>query len=115
MIGDIELQLNECLGRTTVDAAAAGLHLIDFITGLNQNISWTLSRGRIDFRAERPFCSLYPRSNHIRCRVHDADNGRNDVKLTRVQDVTGTLQDRILNAYRCTGLRPTPASKQPRH
>ena len=32
---EIDLELDTCLSRTTVDAAAAGLHLLDFIISLS--------------------------------------------------------------------------------
>lgn len=93
---DIELQLDACLSRTTVDAAAAGLHLLDFITGLSQGVTWSLHRGRIDFAAERPFCTLRPTKSHITCQVPDAETA---VRLTNPYDVDATLQARIRQAY----------------
>ena len=70
---DIDLQLDAYLSRTTVDAAAAGLHLLDFITSLSQGVTWSLHRGRIDFAAERPFCTLHPTKSHITCQVPGSD------------------------------------------
>ena len=93
---EIDLQLDACLSRTTVDAAAAGLHLLDFITGLSQTVSWSLQRGRIDFMAERPFCTLHPTKNHITCQIPDAETA---VRLTTPYDIDTTLQERIRQAY----------------
>ena len=93
---DIDLELDACLSRTTIDAAAAGLHLLDFITGLSQGITWSLHRGRIDFAAERPFCTLRPAKNHISCQVPGM---RTAVRLTTPYDVDTTLQNHIRQAY----------------
>lgn len=93
---EIDLQLDAYLSRTTVDAAAAGLHLLDFITGLSQGVTWSLHRGRIDFVAERPFCTLRPTQNHITCRIPDTKTA---VHLTSPYDVDATLQERIKQAY----------------
>ena len=93
---DIDLQLDAYLSRTTVDAAAAGLHLLDFITGLSQGVTWSLHRGRIDFLAERPFCTLRPAKNHITCQIPDTKTA---VHLTSLYDIDTTLQERIRQAY----------------
>jgi hypothetical protein len=93
---EIDLQLDACLSRTSIDAAAAGLHLLDFITSLSQSVSWSLQRGRIDFMAERPFCTLRPAKNHITCQIPDTETV---VRLTTPYDVDNTLQERIRQAY----------------
>ena len=93
---DINLELDAYLSRTTIDAAAAGLHLLDFITGLNQGITWSVQRGRIDFAAERPFCTLRPAKNHISCQVPGMGTA---VRLTSPYDVDSTLQNQIRQAY----------------
>ena len=94
---DHELQLDACLSRTTVDAAAAGLHLLDFITGLSQGVTWTLRRGRIDFRAKRPFCTLRPNKNHITCQIPGTETA---VRLFTLYDIDTTLQERIRQAHK---------------
>ncbi|MCA9897601.1 MAG: hypothetical protein H6654_05665 [Ardenticatenaceae bacterium] len=93
---DIDLELDACLSRTTIDAAAAGLHLLDFITGLNRGITWSLHRGRIDFAAERPFCTLRPAKNHISCQLPGL---RTAVRLTSLYDIDTSLQNQIRQAY----------------
>lgn len=93
---EIDLELDACLSRTTLDAAAAGLHLLDFITGLSQGITWSLHRGRIDFAAERPFCTLRPAKTHITCQIPGAKTA---VRLTSPYDVDIALQTRIRQAY----------------
>jgi len=93
---EIDLQLDAYLSRTTVDAAAAGLHLLDFITGLSQGVTWSLHRGRIDFLAERPFCTLRPAKNYITCQI---PNTKTAVRLTSPNDVDNTLQERIRQAH----------------
>ena len=93
---DMDLQLDACLSRTTVDAAAAGLHLLDFITGLSQSVTWALHRGQIDFAAERPFCTLRPAKKYITCQI---PNTKTAVRLTTPYDVDVTLQNQIRQAY----------------
>ncbi len=93
---EIDLQLDACLSRTTVDAAAAGLHLLDFITGLSQGVTWSLHRGQIDFVAERPFCTLRPAKTHLTCQIPGTKTA---VRLTSPHDVDITLQTRIRQAY----------------
>ncbi len=93
---EIDLELDAYLSRTTVDAAAAGLQLLDFITGLSQGITWTLHRGQIDFAAARPFCTLRPAKNHITCQLPDTKTA---VRLTNLYDVDASLQARIRQAY----------------
>jgi hypothetical protein len=93
---DSDLQLDAYLSRTTIDAAAAGLHLLDFITGLSQGITWSLHRGRIDFAAERPFCTLRPAKTHITCQIPGMGT---TVRLTSPYDVDTTLQERIRQAH----------------
>ena len=93
---EIDLQLDACLSRTTVDAAAAGLHLLDFITGLSQGVTWSLRRGQIDFLAERPFCTLRPAKTHITCQIPGTQTA---VRLTSPHDVDISLQNRIRHAY----------------
>ena len=93
---EIDLQLDAYLSRTTVDAAAAGLQLLDFITSLSQGVTWSLQRGRINFVAKRPFCTLHPAKNHITCRIPDT---KTTVRLTTLYDVDTTLQERIRQAY----------------
>ena len=93
---DIDLELDAYLSRTTIDAAAAGLHLLEFITGLSQGVTWSLHRGRIDFAAKRPFCTLRPAKNHITCQI---PNTKTAVRLTTPYDVDTTLQDQIRQAY----------------
>lgn len=93
---DIDLELDACLSRTTVDAAAVGLHLLDFITGLSQGVTWSLHRGRIDFAAKRPFCTLRPAKTHITCQLPDTETA---VRLTNLYDVDASLQARIRQAY----------------
>lgn len=93
---EIDLQLDAYLSRTTVDAAAAGLHLLDFIVGLSQGVTWSLQRGRISFVAERPFCSLHPTKNHITCQIPGTKTA---VRLTSPYDVDAILQEHIRQAY----------------
>jgi len=93
---EIDLQLDAYLSRTTVDAAAAGLQLLDFITSLSQGVTWSLQRGQIDFVAERPFCTLRPAKNHITCQIPDMKTA---VRLTNLYDVDSTLQECIRQAY----------------
>ena len=93
---DIDLELDAYLSRTTVDAAAAGLHLLDFITSLSQGVTWSLQRGRIDFKAERPFCTLRPAKNYITCQIPDT---KQTVRLTTLYDIDVSLQERIRAAY----------------
>jgi hypothetical protein len=93
---EIDLQLDAYLSRTTVDAAAAGLHLLDFIVGLSQGVTWSLQRGRIDFVAGRPFCTLRPAKTHITCQIPGTKTA---VRLTSPYDVDTTLQERIRQAY----------------
>lgn len=93
---DIDLELDACLSRTTVDAAAAGLHLLEFITGLSHGITWSLHRGRIDFKAERPFCTLRPAKNHIACHVPGMKTA---VQLTHLYDIDTALQAHIRQAH----------------
>ncbi|GJM42936.1 MAG: hypothetical protein DHS20C20_32180 [Ardenticatenaceae bacterium] len=93
---DIDLELDTYLSRTTVDAAAAGLHLLDFITELSQGITWSLHRGKINFVAERPFCTLRPAKNHITCQIPGTGTA---VRLTSPHDVDSTLQNHIRQAY----------------
>lgn len=93
---EIDLELDTCLSRTTLDAAAAGLHLLDFITSLSQGITWSLHRGQIDFTAARPFCTLRPAKNHITCQIPGTKTA---VRLTNLYDVDATLQARIRQAY----------------
>ena len=93
---EIDLQLDACLSRTTIDAAAAGLHLLDFITELSQGITWSLHRGQINFVAKRPFCTLRPTKTHITCQIPDTKTA---VCLTTPFDVDSSLQERIRQAY----------------
>lgn len=93
---EINLELDTYLSRTTVDAAAAGLELLDFITSLSQGITWTLHRGQIDFAAARPFCTLRPTKTHITCQIPDTKTA---VRLTNLYDVDASLQTRIRQAY----------------
>lgn len=95
---DTNWRLTEYLGKTTIDAAAAGLQLIEWVTALDQNIACTLANGRIHFQASRPFCTLYPKTDHIACRIHH--HGRaHTLHLTRQEDIDHALRHSLWHAY----------------
>ena len=96
---DFNWQLTETFAQTTIDAAAAGFHLFDWLTTLNDDVSWqTQTNGRIQFQAVQPFCTLHPNPEAIACTIHH--NGRTQVKtIASMADVNETLQAHLLNAY----------------
>ncbi len=97
-IADFHWQLTEYLGKTTVDAAAAGLQLLDWLAAMDETIVYTVTHGRIHLKSPRPFCTLHPQATHIACRVHD--NGRAQThKLTGLQDINDELHHHIWQAY----------------
>ena len=99
---DNELQLDACLSQTTVDAAAAGLHLLDFITSLSHGVTWSLHHGRIHFSdpsKKRSFCTLRPTKSHITCNIPSLKTA---VRLTTPFDVDAALQAHIQQAYQQT-------------
>lgn len=97
-MNDPNWQLTVYLGKTTIDAAAAGLQLIDWLTTQASDIKWTLANGRIQFRAAHPFCTLHPKAAHLTCRIHQ--NGRAHTHhLTNTSDLNKELQHHIWQAY----------------
>lgn len=98
---DFDIQLTEYLGQTTIDAAAAGLHLIDWIVGMDEGIQWTVQNGCIQFETTQPFCTLQPQPNHILCTLHDNGHTRS-VSVKTVADITHTLCNQVNAAYQHT-------------
>ena len=91
--------LTKYLSRTTIDAAAAGLQLMDWIAAIDENISYNLTNGRIQFKAKKPFCTLHPHSDAITCHIHTNGHSQS-MQLIHLSDLNETVQQQINQAYR---------------
>ncbi len=95
---DFDIEINEYLGQTTVDAAAVGLHLLDVILDLASDVTVSLENGRIHFQTTHPFCTIQPHATHICCNVKN--NGRSQtIRLTSLADYNTDLQRQLWEAY----------------
>lgn len=104
---DMNWQLTEYLSQTTVDAAAAGLQLLDWITLLDEQVSWTAQNGRIQFRSphqppNRPFCTLQPTTDAVVCILHYPSRSQRHT-LTHLSDIQAALHQEIHQAYAASG------------
>ena len=99
---DFDIEINDYLGRTTVDAAAVGLHLMDVILDMAGDVTVSLTNGRIQFQATHPFCTIHPHATHICCDVQN--NGRSQtIQLTSLADYNPALQQQLWDAYQHSG------------
>jgi hypothetical protein len=99
---DMDIEISEYLGRTTVDAAAVGLYLMDVILDLAGDVTVSLANGRIQFQAAHPFCTIQPHATYICCDVKH--NGRSQsIQLTSLADYNPTLQQQLWDAYQHSG------------
>jgi hypothetical protein len=96
---DVNWQLTEYLGKTTVDAAAAGLQLMDWLAAYDQNMVYSVANGRIYCKSTYLSCTLHPKPTHITCRIHD--NGRSyTYTLIGLQDMSHELWRHLRRTYR---------------
>lgn len=95
---DLDIKISTTLGQTTLDAAAVGWLLVDFITGLDEQIKLSTRNGRIQFRTKRPFCELQPASDTLICHVHHHGHSRT-AHLHTLTDLNPDLQHAIHAAY----------------
>ena len=99
---ELDIEVNDYLGQTTVDAAAAGLHLIDIILAFANDVTFTLHNGRIQFQARHPFCTIQPHPAYLACDVKT--NGRSQTtQLASLDDVNATLHRQLWEAYQRIG------------
>lgn len=99
---ELDIEVNDYLGQTTVDAAAAGLHLIDLILAFANDVTFSLQNGRIQFQAQHPFCTIQPHPAFIACQVKT--NGRSQTtQLASLADINTTLQRQLWEAYQRIG------------
>lgn len=97
-MNDSNWQLTTYLGKTTIDAAAVALQLIDWLTAKAGDVRYTVGNGRIQFHAARPFCTLHPKTAYLTCRIQQ--NGRSQTHhLTSFHDLNQELRQHIWQAY----------------
>ena len=95
---DFEWQLTEYLGQTSLDAAAAGLHLLDWIVAMDDDIHWKAENGTIQFEASRPFCTLQPEPTFIMCTILSGKQTRR-ITVANLHDITPQLCNQVNVAF----------------
>ena len=87
---DFDLQLAATLGRTTLDAAAAGWMVFDYINSIDQNISFTFSRRGIAVGAPQPFCTIKAQAKYID--LHLTNQARGNKNSSEIKSIRYKLK-----------------------